>query len=103
MVIGFETPELRSLCEDEAVAIAAYGADASPLKAALADLDAAPSLPDLPPGTIQVRGEGWIAMECPPIVLLFVPNHQRHQLDDKGQINQGKVTRVKVMGIERRA
>lgn len=103
MVIGFETPELRSLCEDEALAIAAYDADALQLMAALADIVAAPSLLDLPPGVIQVRNDGRIAMEYPPIIVFFVSNHKNQPVDAKGQVHQGKVTRVKVMGIERRA
>lgn len=103
MVIGFDTFELRMLCEDEATAIAAYGIDATHLMAALADLDAAPSLADLPHGMIQVREDGRFAVEYPPVVLVLVPSHKNQPMDDKGQLNQGKVTRVKVMEIQRRA
>lgn len=103
MVISFQTADLRLLCEDQAAASAAYNVDASQLMAALADLDAAPSLLDLPYGTVLIRDDGRLTIEYEPIVLVFVPNHKKLPLDDNGHLDQGKVMRVKVMEIERRA
>lgn len=102
MVIGFETPQLRALCEDEATAITLFGADTPHLLAALADLDSAPSLEDLPPGT-AVATEGRndrFVVEYGPICLLFMLNQKVISLDKYGLVDASKVTRVKVIEIK---
>lgn len=102
MVIGFETTKLRSLCEDEMIASEMYGDAAPQLKAALADLVAAPSLLDLPPGAVNARRDGRYSVDYPAISVIIVQNHTKPPLDDHGCLEQAKVSRVKVMEIEHR-
>lgn len=103
MVIGFETINLRSLCEDESIASETYGEAAMQLQAALADLVAAPSLLDLPAGVVNTRQDGRYSVDYPEISVVFTQNHVKPPLDDHGHLKESTVSRVKVMEIEHRA
>jgi hypothetical protein len=58
MILAFRTERLRSICEDEDLAIEEIGAaPATALRQRLADLRAAWTINDLPVGRPQVSGE----------------------------------------------
>ena len=58
MILAFRTERLRSICENENLAIEAMGArPAMTLRERLADLRAAPTIKDLPLGRPHVSGE----------------------------------------------
>lgn len=58
MILAFRTERLRSICENEDLAVADMGArPATTLRARLADLRAASSITDLPVGRPRVSGE----------------------------------------------
>lgn len=101
MVISFETAELRELCEDEAAAQKEFGLDAEQLLAVLADLNAAPTLEDLPPGLVSliVGIADNYRIKYGNISLAFSLNHKKIPRNERGNVKKGKVTRVKVVEV----
>jgi hypothetical protein len=102
MLIQFDTAELRSLCEDEALATQKFGSEAQLILAGMADLVSAPSLGELPPGIAEpVEGSAKrFHAELGSYRLTFVPNHKALPTKENGGLDLLKVTRVKIVAIE---
>jgi len=102
MLIQFDTAELRSLCEDEALATQKFGSEAQLILAGIADLASAPSLGELPPGIAEpVEGNTKrFSVELGSYRLTFAPNHKALPTSEPGDLDLRKVTRVKIMAIE---
>ena len=103
MQLAFESERLRSICENEDLAKADLGDTmADTLKHRLADLLAARSIYELPAGNPRPKED---EPECQIIDLaensyLFLQaNHPRNPLTECGDIEWGRVTRVKVTRI----
>ena len=103
MQLAFESVSLRSICENEDLAITALGATiAGTLKRRLADLVAARSIYELPAGNPrpkQDEPECWVIDLAENIYLFLQANHPRNPLTEGGNIDWGRVTRVKVTRI----
>lgn len=103
MLIQFDTADLRSMCEDAELATQQFGSDARLLLSGLADLISAPSLSELPPGITEPVAETSIQyrIAAGAFRLIFSPNHKVSPIDKAGNLDARKVTRVKVIMIER--
>jgi hypothetical protein len=104
--IAFETKPLRNVCENEQQAANELGpAVAAALKARLADLFAASSVDDLVVGRLRPIGgpdSNCMALDlCDGWILRFQANHPTNPVDDAGNLEWVRVTRIKVMSIER--
>lgn len=104
--IAFRTRELRDICEKEANAVDALGADAAgALKRRLADLRAATSIEDLVAGKpMALHGPDEERMSVPLTEncrLVLSANHRHHPRLEDGNVNWSQVRRVKVERIER--
>lgn len=102
MILSFDTPELRSLCEDELLAREHFELEAELILSGLADLTSAPSLGELPPGTVDpIAGSvHYFQMEVGSCALVFCANHRDLPMDKDGRLELSKVTRVKVLEIK---
>ncbi len=105
MEIAFSTRELRDQCEQEALAIEAYGkAIAGQLRRRLADIHAADSIFELPTGNPQQTTHGGtdaISIDlCQDAFLVLCSNHK---LTPRNTTTNGtdwsRVRRMKVMWI----
>lgn len=102
MILSFDTPDLRSLCEDESLARGHFELGAELILSGLADLVSAPSLGELPPGTADPLGEPahHYRIEAGSYWLIFCANHRDLPMDTDGRLELSKVTRVKVVEIK---
>lgn len=106
MIIAFEDRKLREICEDQDVAINEYGpAIAETLMKRLADLVSLRSPAEIPVGNPTELLEFPIPHFGVDLAehrrLIFCANHtSNHHMKD-GKINWTKVTRIKIVKIER--
>lgn len=106
MELAFDSRSLRSICESEDQAKDKYGtAVAEILKHRLADLCAATSIKDLLVGQ-QRPLEGTndlcrILDLCENYQIVFCANHPKNPLTETGRVDWSRVSRVKIMLIER--
>src|SRR4051794_28005937 len=104
MELAFETPHLRTLCEQAKTARRELGQNsADKLRKRLADIDAAAVVTDLVAGNPHpLKGDRrgqfgvWLAGGDR---LVFVPNHDQTPIKDDGSIDWGRVNRVRVVFI----
>jgi hypothetical protein len=104
--LAFDSRALRTICESEAQAKDKYGtAVAEILKHRLADLCAATSIKDLlvgQPRSMEGTDGLWMVLDlCKGYRMAFCANHPKNPLTETGQIDWAKVSRVKIMQIER--
>ena len=99
MELSFDSKTLRSECLDQATAEPRYGsAVAAGLRAALADLDAAVTVVDLPTTTTVKLTERELRVAITPErTLVCVPGGPRRQ---QGSFDWAHVYRLKLMRIE---
>jgi proteic killer suppression protein len=105
--LAFESKSLRNTCEVEAQAVLELGSlVAESLKHRLADLRAAASVRDLVAGRPRVAGgedrRRMVVDLCDGFCLVFRSNHTKNPLIGADDIDWSKVTRIRVLGIERR-
>jgi hypothetical protein len=104
MELSFRTRTLRSVCEDEAKAVAAYGERvAAQLRLRVADLRAAPSVADLPPiVTSLASGEeaGLRVAVSSEYVLRCRSSHRADAHDPEGAVDWRRVHRLQLLDIE---
>jgi len=104
--LSFTNTEIRKICEDNTVAKETYGQEvAYKLKSRLADLIAADNVMDLPVGNIFMYNNGD-AYKCKIDLsggykIIFCQNHVKVPLDDNGETNWSKVSRIKILQISR--
>ncbi len=107
MDLAFDSLLLRSICENEEVAASELGPKvAEILKHRLADLLAATTINDIVVGNPRLitnedgqQQMGFDLIDSYQIVLSA--NHKRNPLDKDGKIDWQKVSRVKIVQIER--
>ena len=103
--LSFESERLRSICENEDLAKADLGGSiAGTLKRRLADLLAAKSIYELPAGNPRPNQDDpkcQIIDLAETSYLFLQPNHPKNPLTEGGDIDWGRVTRVKVTRIGR--
>lgn len=105
--LAFDTISLRSICERDDVAIGELGpAVAETLKHRLSDLRAATSVYDLIVGHPRIlenaENPQLMAIDiCNDYRIIFCANHQRNPAETNGNIDWQKVSRVKILRIER--
>lgn len=104
--LAFASKSLRTICENQAHARRELGPAVSEiLKHRLADLLAATSVKDLIAGRPRVL-DGTDTQQitvdlCNGYRMVFCANHSRNPFTEAGQIDWNKVSRVKVLRIER--
>lgn len=100
MDLAFETKALRETCLSEKTATQKFGAKAATmLKHRLADLRAAASIGDLPPGLISTKGAQG-AVDLPKgLQLIFVSNHPDAS-NKKAAIDWPRVRRIKILKLD---
>ncbi len=103
--VAFETLELRNICENTDVAVAAYGQSiAQTLQSRLADLKASTQLSDMPVGNPQALSDkdcGRYAISISHThTLILSCNDPRMMERESGKIDWARLTRVMVVGIE---
>jgi hypothetical protein len=105
--LAFETIMLRTICEDNDVAIKKFGLSvAKVLQHRLADICAATVITDLVVGNLKIiengNEKGFIVLDLSDYVQIwFCANHQNNPIDDKGNIDWNHVTRIKIIRIEK--
>ena len=104
--LAFETKPLRSVCEIEAQAKLEFGSRVAEfLKHRLADMRAAASVTDLVVGKPRiVGGSGGQEMAvdlCDDFRLVFKSNHIRRPTIGVVEVDWSRVTRIKLLRIDR--
>lgn len=103
MEVAFDSPLLRSICEDQASAMKELGpVVAGILKRRLADIRAASTLTGIPAGHLRfaVEGGGRAIIDLGDgYTIELEANHRRNPTREGGDIEWGSVSRVKVMRI----
>lgn len=105
MEVAFDSRSLRSICEDQALAMEEFGAIvAEALKHRLADIHAADTLNELPISHRCVaaeEGEHIVIDLGAGYSIALAANHRRNPTGKGGEIEWGMVSRLKVMRIGR--
>jgi hypothetical protein len=105
MELAFATQSLRSVCEDDTVAAAAFDAPVvAQLKARLADLRAAESIHDLLIGNPRILpGDNpRVAVSLADgYALVATPNHRVTPLASDGTVDWRRVRRLQLLEITR--
>lgn len=104
--LAFKSKELRTICESEAHAKCNLGSKvAEALKHRLADLRAATSIVDLVAGRPRIADGGhsqqMIVDLCDGYRITFCANHPNNPVTEHGKLDWTKVSRIKILGIER--
>jgi hypothetical protein len=103
--IAFDSRALRAICESDLQAKAELGANvAEILKHRLADLRAAAYVKDLVAGRPHIvdGSVGHMVVELSNgYCLVFKSNHTSHPMTDADDIDWTRVTRIKILRIER--
>jgi hypothetical protein len=104
LILAFDSPRLREVCEDADLADSEFGAPvAHTLRTRLADLIAAASPCDLLVGNPHVVPHG--ETECMSVSLgnsmeiLFAANHRANPRDAADRIEWSKVRRIRIVEI----
>lgn len=106
MVLAFDNQELREKCEDNDFAYKEFGREASDaLRGRLADLDACNNVLDIPignPGRIEYNNDECYKVDIDKdYKLIFSCNHTKRPTNESGQIDWGKVTRIKLLELRK--
>ncbi len=106
MELAFDDKSLRTLCESKAHARRELGSEvAEVLKRRLADMRAATSVKDLVAGRPrELEGTEYrhIAIDlCEDYRILFCANHNVMPVLESGDVDWSKVSRIKILRIER--
>ncbi len=107
MDIAFETRQLRSICEDEIVAIQEIGEEtAKMLKHRLADIFVADSYTDILVGNPRIIDDNYLSQFLAidlnaDFTLILCANHKKNPITKQGNIDWRMVNRVKILRIER--
>lgn len=106
MELAFESKPLRTICENEAEARRELGDRVlEMLKHRLADLRAAISAKDVVVGRARLfnnSGSEYMALELTDgYQLVLAPNHPNNPMTAENRVDWTKVTRVKLLRIER--
>jgi hypothetical protein len=102
--LAFSSKEFRGLCENDAAAKQEFGiALSDALRRRLADLDAAPSLADLPSKPIPLPGGDGRLMSLTLTQgtrLIISANHPKNPTLSDGGVDWEKVSRIQIVRIE---
>ncbi len=101
--LGFESKELRDMCESEAEAKRQLGDTvAEMLKHRLADLDAARSPRDLVAGRPRLSQDGrtMVVELSEGHRLVFTANHPGYPTTSTGDVDWARVSRIRILRIE---
>lgn len=103
VIIAFNTPTLRRLCEDNSVAVARFGEQVgASLRGRLADLRAAGTIADLLVGRPRTRGpiNRELTLDLAAgASSLWIANHTKPRVDDAGMVDWSQTTYVQLMKI----
>lgn len=103
MIIAFETKRLRTICEDDAVAVKALGAPAAEaLQQRLADLRAAESISELlvgSPRTSDTDGSTLTITLTASAHSIWAANHVSPPRDSSGRIDWDRTRRLRLLEI----
>jgi hypothetical protein len=104
--LAFRTRALRTLCEHEEVAERKLGTSlADALRARLADLRAVSCIDEVPTGQPRRLPGGSQHLMALTLVrgyrLVFRPNHNETPLLESGNVDWTRVTRIKLLRIEK--
>jgi len=105
--LAFDSRELRTICENEDDAIRELGSSvAQALKHRLADLRAALSIADLLVGNPRIvedetQNKTMFIDLRDDYQVVFCANHPKNPVLEDGKIDWSKVSRIKIMRIER--
>ena len=104
MELAFETIDLRTMCENDAIAQELLGVEAATmLKHRLADLRAAESIRDLPlvvPPDASSNGQATVLVHlCNKIYIVVCSNHRRPPTRQDNAIDWARVNRVRILRI----
>lgn len=104
MIVAFQTDMLRTVCEDDSVAITKLGAPtAALLRERLSDIRAAASIDELFVGNPRLSGE---KMEFLTIDLgidarfVWTVNHVNVPINDDGKVDWTRTSRIRLVKIE---
>lgn len=104
MILAFDTEELRTICEDDDAAESQLGAEiAEVLRTRVADLRAADTYGDLLAGRPRLVGDRNEVLRLDlarGYCMNLAPNHSAERVDDAGSLDWGRVTRIRLLGIE---
>ena len=104
IIVSFETPELRVLCEDPNVAKTELGNNvARLLRARLADLRSANGLFDLPTGNPRVEGGNYLLDLGTSATLRWEPYGKSARPAENGDLDWDRVNRLKLVRIDKGA
>jgi hypothetical protein len=104
IIVSFETPELRVLCEDPNVAKTKLGENvARLLRARLADLRSADGLFDLPTGNPRVMGGNYLLDLGTSATLRWEPYGKSVHPAENGDLDWDRVNRLKLVRIDKGA
>jgi hypothetical protein len=103
--IAFSTKALRELCENQTRATKLLGAKvAENLKRRLADLRAAPSIPEVVAGRPYeldgARSGDFAVNLCDGVRIVFCANHNIVPRLESRQVDWAKIGRIKIVKIE---
>ncbi len=106
MELAFDSKSLRTICENEAQAkLELDSAVAEILKRRLADLRAATSVKDLVAGRPRIPdgsdSQHMVLDLCDGYRLVFKSNHTNRPITDADDIDWARVTRIKILRIEK--
>ena len=106
MEIAFDSLLIRQICEDASHAVQNLGPEvADALMDRLADLDAATAVTDIllgRPRVIQNETDEVMAIDlCNGYTMVFATNHKNKPTDEDGRIVWDRVTRVKILQIQK--
>jgi toxin HigB-1 len=104
---AFVSKALRTICEKEEEAIHEFGLSVTTaLKHRLADIDAAISIKDLLVGKprifeSEIHNQTMVIDLDDGYQMIFCANHPNNPTMETGEIDWGKVSRIKILRIER--
>lgn len=105
MLVAFQTKKLRRVCEDESVASAMLGPTvAAQLRERLADIRAASTTDDLLVGSPRVGASNSTLLTIdlgPNSHMTWTANHVTPRTNEDGDIDWSRVTRIRLLKIER--
>ncbi len=107
LYLAFASRHVRSICESESEADLHLGPDAAAeLRRRLADLDAAPTLGELPPSVTPRLNGAAAAAELVVEMdggweFAFTASHIENPTTPDGKIDWGRVSRIKILRIVR--
>lgn len=105
MHLSFENKEIRSICEDESMAVNLYGPEViEKLKNRLTDMIAATTVSEIPPigNPREIEGNPhthYVIDLCDGFHICVSANHLKPPLLENGNLDWPNVSRIKILQI----